>query len=37
MKAEMLIGKGQPIRILGEGDFMRVTASHLATVTVSAS
>jgi DNA polymerase-3 subunit epsilon len=30
MKAELLIQKGQPIRILGEGDFMRVTASHLA-------
>jgi DNA polymerase-3 subunit epsilon len=29
-KAEMLIQKGQPIRILGEGDFMRIAASHLA-------
>jgi DNA polymerase-3 subunit epsilon len=29
-KAELLIQKGQPIRILGEGDFMRIAASHLA-------
>ncbi len=29
LKAEMLIGKGQPIRILGEGDFKRIAASHL--------
>lgn len=29
-KAELLIQKGQPIRILGEGDFMRIATLHLA-------
>lgn len=29
-KAELLIRKGQPIRILGEGDFMRITTLNCA-------
>jgi len=36
IKAEMLIGKGQSIRILAEGDFMRIAASHIGTVTAPA-
>ncbi len=28
MKAEMLRGKGQSIRILGEGDFVRIGSLH---------
>jgi DNA polymerase-3 subunit epsilon len=32
MKAERLMSKGQPIRILGESDFMRIVSRSNATI-----